>query len=75
MQRKYDCQSLDLHSFFEAIEVIAIKLFRPPLPKDNQEDPQEQATLGECLSQFLAEAAPFFDELLENKQWEIINLF
>lgn len=28
MQRKYECQSLDIHSFFEVLETLSIKLFR-----------------------------------------------
>ena len=29
MQRKYDCQSLDIHSFFEVIETLSKKIYQP----------------------------------------------
>jgi hypothetical protein len=54
MTRKYDCQSLDIYQFFEAIESLSQKIFKP-----NYEGEGELG-LDECLEMFLAEAIPFF---------------
>jgi hypothetical protein len=53
MQRKYDCQSLDIHAFFDAIEVLSQKIYK---------NYSEEGVLevSECLEMFLAEALPFF---------------
>jgi len=53
MQRKYDCQSLDIHAFFDAIEVLSQKIFK-------QHSEEGIVEVSECLEMFLAEALPFF---------------
>ena len=53
MQRKYDCQSLDIHAFFDAIEVLSQKIFK-------QQNEDGIVEVSECLDMFLAEAVPFF---------------
>ena len=50
MQRKYDCQGLDLHAFFDAIEALSKKIYK------------EEEVFENCLCQFLDAALPFFDE-------------
>jgi hypothetical protein len=37
MQRKYDCTNLDIHSFFEVVESLCVKVFRPVKPQLNEE--------------------------------------
>lgn len=50
MQRKYDCQGLDLHAFFDAIESLSKKIYK------------DEDVFEDCLAQFLDAALPFFDE-------------
>ena len=53
MHRKYDCQSLDIHAFFDAIEILSQKIFK-------QVNEEGKVEVAECLEMFLAEALPFF---------------
>lgn len=53
MQRKYDCQSLDIHAFFDAIEILSCKIYK-------QVSEDGHVEVSECLEMFLAEALPFF---------------
>jgi hypothetical protein len=48
MQRKYDCQSLDLYSFFNAIEHLVPKIYKSD-------------TFIDGLQQFLDNAIEFFE--------------
>lgn len=54
---KHDLQhnSLDLYSFFEAIEILTSKIYK----KD------EDTTFGDNLTQFLDAAVPFFEDFLQ----------
>ena len=55
MLKKYDCQFLDIHAFFELLETVSIKIFRAK-PSDDDE-----LSVSECLDQFLTEAIPFYE--------------
>ena len=58
MQRKYECQSLDIHSFFEVLETLSTKLYRQKPTSDDQ----DEMTVAECLEMLLNEAIPYFSE-------------
>jgi hypothetical protein len=58
MQRKHDCQCLDIHSFFEVLETLSVKVFRVKV----QSEDEVEMTVAECLELFLNEAIPYFSE-------------
>jgi hypothetical protein len=58
MQRKYECVFLDIHSFFEVLETLCVKVFRPKVIAEDE----VEMTVAECLELFLAEAIPYFSE-------------
>jgi len=49
MQRKYDSPTLDLYAFFDAVEALAMKIYKDEL-------------LVDAVTMFLDEAIPFFEE-------------
>jgi hypothetical protein len=68
IQRKYDCQNLDLHSFFEVVEQLCIKLYRPNVKPNADGEEEEKTPMSECIEMFLNEAVPFFEEQLSKQQ-------
>ena len=54
MTRKYECTSLDIFAFFEAIEHLSQKIFKPNFEGEGE------LGMDECLEMFLHEALPYF---------------
>lgn len=54
MQRKHDCNALDLHGFFDAIESLCKKIYK------------DEEVFETCLTQFLDAAIPFIEEQQTN---------
>ena len=55
MQRKYDSQTLDIHAFFDAIEILSKKIWK-------------EESFDCALSYFLDAALPYYEQQVENKQ-------
>jgi hypothetical protein len=56
MLRKYECAALDIHAFFELLEAVCVKIFKPKIQTED-----DDTIVSECLELFLGEAIPFYE--------------
>lgn len=54
MQRKHDCNALDLHGFFDGIESLCKKIYK------------DEDVFETCLTQFLDAAIPYIEDQQTN---------
>jgi hypothetical protein len=67
LKKKYECDSLEIHAFFDALENISQKIYRPlqkpaKAKEEKADDEEDVISNYDCLDQFLNEAIPYFEQ-------------
>jgi hypothetical protein len=63
LQRKFDCTYIDIYAFFEAVEVLAQKVYKD----------QEDNSFKDNIEAFLDAGVEYFTEFLQQQQEEKEN--